>query len=76
MRTLVLCSGYVGTSRAGYYHDWLEAFQRCPHFDITRLFDKLLKNVVLELGLNLEGLENAEKLDDLCTTYLKTDQKR
>jgi len=35
MRTLVLYSSYLGTSRAGYYNDWLEAFQNCPHFDVT-----------------------------------------
>ena len=35
MRTLVLYSSYVGTSRAGYYNDWLEVFQGCPHFDVT-----------------------------------------
>jgi hypothetical protein len=35
MRTLVLYSSYLGTSRAGYYNDWLEAFQSCPHFDVT-----------------------------------------
>jgi hypothetical protein len=62
----------VGTSRAGYYDDWLEAFQLCPHFDVTRPLGKRLKNVVLELGLHLEGLENAEQAGGLCTTYLKT----
>ena len=35
MRTLVLYSSYLGTSRAGYYNDWLEAFQNSPHFDVT-----------------------------------------
>ena len=35
MRTLVLYSSYLGTSRAGYYNDWLEAFQCCRHFDVT-----------------------------------------
>jgi hypothetical protein len=34
MRTLVLYSSYLGTSRAGYYNDWLEAFQHSPHFDV------------------------------------------
>jgi hypothetical protein len=35
MRTLVFYSSYLGTSRAGYYNDWLEAFQNSPHFDVT-----------------------------------------
>jgi hypothetical protein len=35
MQTLVLYSSYLGTSRAGYYNDWLEAFQNSPHFDVT-----------------------------------------
>jgi hypothetical protein len=35
MRTLVLYSSYLGTSRAGYYNDWLEAFQNSPHFEVT-----------------------------------------
>lgn len=35
MRTLILYSSYLGTSRASYYNDWLEAFQNCPHFEVT-----------------------------------------
>ena len=35
MRTLILYSSYLGTWRASYYNDWLEAFQRCHHFDVT-----------------------------------------
>lgn len=35
MRTLILYSSYLGTKRAAYYDDWLEAFQSCPHFKVT-----------------------------------------
>jgi len=35
MRTLILYSSYLGTARASYYDDWLEAFQNCPHFEVT-----------------------------------------
>ena len=35
MRTLILYSSYLGTKRAAYYDDWLEAFQICPHFETT-----------------------------------------
>ena len=35
MRTLILYSSYLGTRRASYYNDWLEAFQDCPYFDVT-----------------------------------------
>lgn len=35
MRTLILYSSYLGTKRAAYYDDWLEAFQNCPHFEIS-----------------------------------------
>lgn len=35
MRTLVLYSSYLGTRRASYYSDWLDAFLRCPSFQVT-----------------------------------------
>ena len=35
MRTLILYSSYLGTKKASYYNDWLNAFQNCPHFDVT-----------------------------------------
>ena len=35
MRTLILYSNYLGTYRASYYNDWLEAFQRCQNFEVT-----------------------------------------
>ncbi len=35
MRTLILYSSYLGTKRAAYYDDWLDAFQSCPHFEVT-----------------------------------------
>jgi hypothetical protein len=35
MRTLILYSSYLGTKRAAYYDDWLEAFQSCPYFEIA-----------------------------------------
>jgi hypothetical protein len=35
MRTLVLYSSYLGTARASYYNDWLDAFMNCRHFDVT-----------------------------------------
>jgi hypothetical protein len=35
VRTLILYSNYVGTWRASYYNDWLEAFQRCQNFEVT-----------------------------------------
>ena len=35
MRTLILYSSYLGTKRAGYYNDWLEAFENCSHFEIS-----------------------------------------
>jgi len=35
IRTLVLYSSYLGTKKASYYTDWLDAFQDCPYFDVT-----------------------------------------
>ena len=35
MRTLLLYSSYLGTWRASYYNDWLEAFENCQYFDVT-----------------------------------------
>ena len=35
MRTLILYSSYLGTWRASYYNDWLEAFQRFKNFEVT-----------------------------------------
>lgn len=35
MRTLVLYSNYLGTKKASYYDDWLDAFQSCPHFKVN-----------------------------------------
>ena len=35
MRTLILYSSYLGTWRASYYNDWLEAFDCCQNFEVT-----------------------------------------
>jgi len=32
---LVLYSSYLGTQKASYYTDWLDAFQDCHYFDVT-----------------------------------------
>ncbi|RLC07279.1 MAG: hypothetical protein DRH43_11840 [Deltaproteobacteria bacterium] len=37
MKTLILYSSYLGTRKASYYSDWLDAFVRCNYFDITAL---------------------------------------
>jgi len=33
MRVLVLYSSYLGTKKASYYDDWLDAFERCDQID-------------------------------------------
>ena len=33
MRVLVLFSSYLGTKKASYYNDWLDAFEKCDQID-------------------------------------------
>lgn len=71
MRTLVLYSSYLGTSRAGYYNDWLDAFQNYSHFNVTprNIVPPYLKVSNPSKYRNPEGVKSRWKLSPYRLFY-------